>query len=413
MRKKVLVVVLFIGVLATAVFVACNKKDSISKEAAQPQKFPDVQAWFMQTITTEYAATEAKVMSGEIPGKKLQWNDGITYQKDSTIVYQIPFFSKGLRAYEISDTNAKARLPLNILDKVGYRYVVFNKYRTGVTSFALMTIKGDKSYLQRHNHSLEGVNYRSVTADFSGYILFHTWDEHFIIGWRYQNGRPVSGIYPTTFQVSGRIVDNNNVAADESCRTYVLDQWCQDCTDYYTNGEYTHTVCQPAFICGSEVVTTCSEVGPPPSGGSGSYPSYSLGNGDPVLCPQIFAMKLVGNSYTGAIRGLGVSFLPDNGGGSPLLFNWQKFCVTIPKYGIGPEAASEIFREAYNKACKQTELALEAGMPPQGAKTALYFKETLLTNLKKHNVAATFSEGEATCSGNIPVTTAKYGPNCQ
>lgn len=230
-----------------------------------------------------------------------------------------------------------------------------------------MTVKADPVYLKRHDNSVEGVNYKSVTPDFSGYILFHNWEEQFLVGYRYENGKISDVVRAKGFLVNGRTV-SQDAQADQSCNTYQIDTYCQDCTDWYTNGEYQYTICEPAYVCNSQVVTVCSQNDSGTGGTGGGYATWTSGGptdpGVPPLCETNLFHFYKGStdSWTGAITGLGF-MVKNNSTGAYFTFNFQKYCVSIPAYNVGESAASEeIFRNAFNQAAKAVAAQL-SGAP--------------------------------------------------
>lgn len=383
---------------------SCSKRDQ-SNVSTSP-KFPEIQSWFNTTISTTYASTETKVLQGKVQSKKLLWENGKSYALDSATIYQIPFFSKSVKAYDLVES-ANPVLPLSIHDKVGYKYVVFTKYKNDHISFAVMTVNADPTYLDKHNNSLEGINYRNVPQDFSGQILFHTWDDRFICGWRYNNGKVAGKI---AWVPSGR-----QVTTEATCQTYSIVQWCQDCTDYYTNGEYTHTVCQEPFNCGTQLVTICSEGEYEPGGPGGSdpggYPQYEL-NSELVLCPtNLFAMKKVGNAWVGRVTGVRVGFKRPSTGEN-LIFNFDPFCVTIPAYTVEASGASNVFRDAVNLAAMATATEMNEGLSGNFA-IRDFFRAKLTYYMNWEVTGSSYSIGDATCGSGIPSTAAKYGTECR
>jgi hypothetical protein len=123
-------------------------------------------------------------------------------------------------------------------DNSGYitsltRLVVMKYRKSGEMVSFLMTIVGDKEYLETKCFEMWDNTYLTKDKDFSGLALFHSTDGVFVNGWRYTNGK-------VTHTVDVNFEEGYGISLKSgyyNCSSYPVYGWFQNCTDYYTVGE--------------------------------------------------------------------------------------------------------------------------------------------------------------------------------
>lgn len=271
-----------------------------------------------------------------------------------------------------------------------------------------MTVKGSKDYISNHADELKNNSYKHVTHDFSGFILYHSWDGAFLTGWKYDDGK-------ISNQLSSAPATAN---AKEFCQTYRIDEWCEDCIDYYSNDEYNFTNCGTPYICDTWYTSYCYDDGTGDgSGGSGGFNGwYSDGTSSttiPNLCDaNVFEVKVVGNAFVGEIDGIIIHFNKSGVGATTITHTIPTICFTVPiNVTKTPYATSEAIRTVINHAINQTVFDLNNGYPnPTAFGIKVQLNENLGTILQEEIPGASMIQSP--CQGNIPKTTAKYNPNC-
>lgn len=124
-------------------------------------------------------------------------------------------------------------------DNSGYitsvtRLVVMKYRKTGEMVSFLMTIVGDKEYLETKCFEMWDNTYLTKDKNFSGLVLFHSTQGDFVNGWRYTNGK-------VTHSVEVNFDDGVGISLKSGhyeCTTYVLWQVFGTCTYLGITGEY-------------------------------------------------------------------------------------------------------------------------------------------------------------------------------
>ena len=93
-------------------------------------------------------------------------------------------------------------------------------------------------------------------------MFYHTLDGEFNNAWRFANGKVIKEVT----QVVGTDLDLNmkarkKVATDVTCVYTTYEVWSQNCTDYYTNGEYDATACGEWYSDGTNTDVECHSSG--------------------------------------------------------------------------------------------------------------------------------------------------------
>ncbi|MCF6356361.1 MAG: hypothetical protein L3J54_01020, partial [Draconibacterium sp.] len=161
------------------------------------------------------------------------------------------------------------------------RLVVLRHKKTRETISFLMTIVGDKKYLEKKEFNILDDTYFTKDKAFNGLILYHSNKGEFVNGWRFTNGK-----------VSHKIKMNSgndmqiHLKSQLVCEAHEIFSWEIRCTDYYTvgvideeydmeNARYSHTDCESVQVSGGwdlECVVTGNSGGGDGGGGtSGGY----------------------------------------------------------------------------------------------------------------------------------------------
>jgi hypothetical protein len=110
--------------------------------------------------------------------------------------------------------------------------VIVKDRKTKKMESFLMTIVGDKNYLERKSFSLRQNSYLHHDKDFSGQILFHNLSGKFVNGWKYSEGKVTHTIKLnecSDFPVQLK----NGILSCTTIYYYSIDFWV---TSYYTVG---------------------------------------------------------------------------------------------------------------------------------------------------------------------------------
>ncbi len=152
------------------------------------------------------------------------------------------------------------------------RLIVKKDKKTNERVSFLMTIVGDKNYLEQNKFKMRGNTYMHKNDNFNGLVFYHNLMGKFVNGWRFTNGKP-SHTIDIDFDRDLSIQLKSGGFYD--CSEYPVYGWFQDCTDYYTVGEvggqitsinYTGTSCGTPYM---DYQGSCIECTYVPGGGSG------------------------------------------------------------------------------------------------------------------------------------------------
>lgn len=179
-------------------------------------------------------------------------------------------------------------------------YLVFSKNPRQIIDYAIMTIIPDITYLEIPGKKITNNHYKNIDKDFSGIVLFHTWDNDFIVGWKYEKGNIIQEIES---EKNAEVKTNfNEIQPDlaDDCETTIITTYCADCTSWYVNGVYSFTSCGGAYVCDQYSYSSCNRSNGSITndpGGYGSSTSFTVtpsdGNVDGALniCENSFAFQ--------------------------------------------------------------------------------------------------------------------------
>jgi hypothetical protein len=162
------------------------------------------------------------------------------------------------------------------------RLVVMKYKKSGEMVSFLMTIVGDKEYLETKCFEMWDNTYLTKDKDFSGLVLFHSLEGAFVNGWRFDNGKPTATL------IQGTNSDLPIKLKSTTCYTITIYEITYSYVDWYVNGEFDHT----QYIGSENTILNQYEQcygNLPPDEGSGGYspPSDVPCLGDPVRNPNI------------------------------------------------------------------------------------------------------------------------------
>jgi hypothetical protein len=131
--------------------------------------------------------------------------------------------------------------------------------------------------------------------------------------------------------------------------------------------------------------------------------------GMPKLCTNYDFVE-VGNSYTVSIKYLQQIWAHNAQPYERIWTNFVESCLTIPKYGINPAQASQIFNDVFNSASNTVLLELNAGkLAPASYAITARLKQLIQTRLARARRGAVWNTN--LCSGaDIPATEAGWCP---
>lgn len=246
------------------------------------------------------------------------------------------------------------------------KYLIIEVKADGEKEFYIISIQADEKYLRIFDDSEKESIFSKFNKQFSGTVFQQSWGGNYILkGEEYQDGKKIAKINRGQSQSSnGRVVE---------CITVTADWYCQTCTDYYTNGVYTGSECDPWVYCGQQAEEYfCKEYAENTGGGGPSTPVPVVGwlgpaSGAKLCNANVFNFKKVGSAWVGEIDGLTPRF-GYRGPNPPYVLDYQYYtavtCITIPEYGIATSfLASELFRTWFNNMVDNVVAILNAWPP--------------------------------------------------
>lgn len=406
MKKYLLLLSLCCFVLA-ATIISCKKY--ADRSAAQKPDVSLVRAWFVNEINTYYKSPQnSQFLSGQAT-EKLLWDKAIQYTIGNDTAYQIPLAKKG-NGYAFRQPGTTFNQLSDLKNNQSFTYLVVTQRKTGTTC-AVMSVVPDANYLQKAGYTITGNRYRDFKPDFKGYVLFHTWDDHLITSWRYDQGKVTK---------RGHRSGSNSYAkaAGTGCTQYLVEHWCQNCSVRWKGDIPEYYNCQPPYVCESWTNEFCADGETPGGGGSGpgpgdyDFPYYSVFPVGPLCGANQFAFKQTGNAWTGQVN-FAIANYRHQQTNQIINVKFPQICVTIPmKNGtVSPYDASEYFRASFNRAYEEVLDALNAGyIKPVAAIVTSEYKKVVGNILQGYVGGSSISTGP--CQGGIPQTECKYMEQC-
>jgi hypothetical protein len=295
MKKHILKIGLLMIIFA-AVFSAC-RQELFEKDASDPVlTVEEAQAWY-ETSQPEFLLLKSGNKEKKTKVASPDWKGAFAGKNDKVEVVETHIVTNG--GFGFATENAYDQWKAT--DNAGYitsltRFVVMKYRKTGEMVSFLMTIVGDKEYLETKQFEMWGNTYLTKDKDFSGLVLFHSPEGDFVNGWRYTKGK-------VTHTVNVNFDEGVGISLKSgyyNCSAYPVYGWFQNCTDYYTVGEvngnitsisYTGTSCGTPYMdyAGTSLQCTYVENGSGTGGNGGTYgpPSDLPCIGDPVRNPNI------------------------------------------------------------------------------------------------------------------------------
>ena len=106
------------------------------------------------------------------------------------------------------------------------RLVVTKEKKSGEMHSFIMSIAGEKQYIEKKNFRLWDNTYLKRDKELSGYVFFHTLSGQFVNGWIYCEGK-----------ITNTVIDAGNPGLNLRFKTASpIYEWVEYCTDYYTIG---------------------------------------------------------------------------------------------------------------------------------------------------------------------------------
>jgi len=106
------------------------------------------------------------------------------------------------------------------------RLVVTKEKKSGEMHSFIMSIAGEKQYIEKKNFRLWDNTYLKRDKELSGYVFFHTLSGQFVNGWIYCEGK-----------ITNTVIDAGNPGLNLRLKTAApIYEWVEYCTDYYTIG---------------------------------------------------------------------------------------------------------------------------------------------------------------------------------
>ena len=266
-------------VLILALFLSINgcEKNPVEDELTQNNgefTIEQAQGWFGNEWTGILSLKSGSSEKTKI-GIKPDWCDGFTSQNKEVEVVEVGLLVQGKFGFveESSYNDWKTKKNPQMITSI--TRLVFLKYKKDgrIVQF-LMTIVGDKEYLEKKVGRLAENSYLSRGKHFSGYIFYHDLSGNFANGWNYANGKIVGkcsqiGInqYPL-------------VLKSAVCMAVTVTLYSQFCTDWYTNGWYNYTTCENREVEDEFYYLSCAYEPSGDDDGEGGYGGAG-GGGDP------------------------------------------------------------------------------------------------------------------------------------
>ena len=277
----------------------------------------EAQAWY-ETSQPEFILLKSGNSGKKTKVAMPEWKGAFAGKNDKVEVVETHIVTNGGFGFatESAYTQWKAT------DNTGYitsltRLVVLKYRKTGEMVSFLMTIVGDKEYLETKHYEMWDNTYLTKDKNFSGLVLFHSTEGAFVNGWRYTNGK-------VTHTVNVNFDEGFGISLKSGyydCTGYPVIGWFQDCTNYgYTVGEVDGntiritpqgTICSTPYMEFAGTIILCNYVddGSGTGGTGGTYgpPSDLPCEGDPIKNPTIAssgASGTAGGMY-GCVRKIG------------------------------------------------------------------------------------------------------------
>jgi len=173
-------------VFLTALFIACEQEMFEKDDDSLTVK--DAKSWFGAN-QPEFLVLKSGDMSKNTKVIKPSWKGAYASKNRKVEVVETHIMANGAFGFATKDAFSEwlATDNLGYLTSLSRIVVMRYKETREIVSF-IMTIVGDKEYLEKKDFKLWDNDYTMKDDDFSGLVLYHSLKGKFVNGWRYTNG---------------------------------------------------------------------------------------------------------------------------------------------------------------------------------------------------------------------------------
>lgn len=226
---------LVISFIICLCIIRCSENSSEIEESLHDSPSLTVsvaKSWYNQhrpTVLTLKSANLTKDRGEARP----DWGNAFSSKNDKfevvevSLISNLGFANVSKDAYDLWKSSNNVRYVESLP-----RLVIVKDKKTKKLDCFIMTISGDKEYLEKTDFNLSKNTYLNRDKNFSGQIFFHTLSGKFANGWKYKEGKITHSL--KTSDDPGHSLDVQRTAV--TCTTtyyYVIDFWV---TEYYTVG---------------------------------------------------------------------------------------------------------------------------------------------------------------------------------
>ncbi len=310
--KKHILKIGWIFIILAAAFFAC-RQELFEKEGTEPAlTVKEAQAWF-ESSQFEFLLLKSGNKEKKTKVAKPEWKGAFATRNDKVEIVETHIVTNGGFGFATESAYEHWKATNNPGYMTSLTRLVVMKYRkSGEMVSFLMTIVGDKEYLETKQFKMWGNTYLKKEKDFSGLVLFHSPAGEFVNGWRFTNGE-VTHIVNVNFENGFGVSLKSGYY---NCFTYSVYGWFQDCIEWWTIGEvdgqevsrnYNYTSCGAEYMDFMGERIECTYVDGGGSGGS-SGGGYNPGNGSdpqsslPVPLKTLFTNINLPNAAIDSLR---------------------------------------------------------------------------------------------------------------
>lgn len=157
----------------------------------------DAKTWF---DTNQKPLMMMMMKAGKLEDRKTvnmkpSWNHAFKSKNSKYEVVECPILTKGVFSMATEGTSSSYESTKNedYLNSVSRLVVLKYKKDGRIVSF-IMTVLGDKNYLEKKKFSMEGESYLSRDKELSGFVYYHSTEGDFVNSWKYNNGKVVAKV---------------------------------------------------------------------------------------------------------------------------------------------------------------------------------------------------------------------------
>ncbi len=214
------------------------------------------------------------------PDKKILWDKAKKRQVDGIKIVEVPVIFPA--QYDLLDKNPNGKIKEDFLS---ITYLIIEENAT-VKQSKLMTIIPADELINRNKYIRGKNGYKKLQKEFSGKTIFHEWDGTFAGGTIYEDGKTIGWINSEQVECGYTKLKDNALESRYICYTESIDVWGRTCIDWYINGQYVDTQCDPWEIEETIYYEVCYEDGSGPNdggGGDGGDPDVNWLNNNNTL----------------------------------------------------------------------------------------------------------------------------------